>query len=1122
MSRLRFILGEMRNEFVAGITNGVALLIFVILTGYIGLMLSSAGYVANMSGADVQRNAASLVYMFSTGDSFFLFFAWAWLFAQPIMRDRAASLHENVFTAPISLRALLMARYFGALGVAVVVGGSQVVGFMLAPLLEVAGIVPPGSMGPTPWAALAWGWLIFIVPTAAGSGALYFIAAMRTRSTAGPFAISAAQILFWMIAIIVLGEAGISPMLQTIIDPSCFTAVERSVSEWTPLEKATMLYPVTSALLWNRVVWVGLPLLLLGIAILRATRERLVLEREAKKRADTRSSGTRSMPLPPAIAETSWVGAMFSEIRWQVARLAESRAFWAVVLGLVGFGFIATFYHMVAHADGPFVPRPENTPPLLTTVLFVFLLFIAAALAGFIMRRDDRPGFSEMMDATPAPDYVRLVGRCVTILFLTLVLGLIPAASAILAGFAVAPQHASFATPIIHQLVDATPALLEMAAISILAHALIRKSGVAYAASMLGAWAALVNNETAMVEYPPFQYAVVPNLPLSGLTGWGIWAERLLLIDLFKFATVVAIMAVAGLLMVRGVDSRLAHGARQIRQRFAGPILVVLIASLVGAAVAYDRMGTRYAEGGYRSSSDQKVAAAARERRWLANAGRYATAGGEVWIAVDPALQRVRGRWLLRQVRSDDGRLDLELPHGLGLAEVRVEGRAVRPAVAHDHAAVPLGACAATGCTLELHWTVDARGWIVDHIETIMAEAKREPASASRHGVWLTADRVMPRLGFDTDDLLSAPADRAQAGLAPEPSLPLRNARAAATGVAPAGDWRWSVAINGTAAQRGTTDGPLDFAAVWAPGAKVTRIGDISYASDPSRADLLPGLAADVASMRACVERRLGASAPLRAVAQLPRGLGESRMHGSTLLLAEEPHWDIAGTGAGRWQRQATIAELLAAARIAAGSDARRGDGANWLTAGVGGAIGLLCSADLNGIAALHRLVERGAERTTTALAANASPIRSLADAGDAAWVAEYAPLAALGWVARAKPEELAALIVRVRESGDVGQALQAVAGGARAAELLGPPQQSDLSVRRSDGRLTVERERWLNGRWVPAQGRASVLEYSARPVQARPVALGQRVGATGGVLYLDDRAAYERSVIDNGFRKRS
>jgi len=275
---MRLFFYEAGHAFRAGLRGGVVPMVFVVLSGYLLLMLSNADNINQMGAIDIPRNAPGLVYLMTSGDTFFLFFAWAWVFAQTVVRDRSAQLDEVTLALPVRLDVLLAARYAGALGVALVIGCSQIAGFLAVPLLAWVGMVPAASVAPPPWGAFAWANVLFTLPLAAGAGALYTLAAIRTRSMGGPLAVAAALMTCWMVAMVVFKSGHMDPFWATLMDPSGYAEAEHQVLDnWTPQQKATALLELTSALAWNRLLWCGLPVLALVWCLRRVQRQQLVL-----------------------------------------------------------------------------------------------------------------------------------------------------------------------------------------------------------------------------------------------------------------------------------------------------------------------------------------------------------------------------------------------------------------------------------------------------------------------------------------------------------------------------------------------------------------------------------------------------------------------------------------------------------------------------------------------------------------------------------------------------------------------------------------------------------------------------------------------------------------------------
>ncbi|RFA28585.1 ABC transporter permease [Alkalilimnicola ehrlichii] len=1060
---MSFFWREALAEFRSGLRGGIVPLIYIGLVGYLLIWLTDAEYLRDMGAVDIPRNAPGLVYLMTSGASFFLFFAWAWVFAQAIVRDRSAQLHEVVLAAPIPLRRWLLARYVGALGVALVLGSSQVAGFLLAPGLEWIGALPAGSVGATPWLAFAWSALIFTLPLALGAGALYTVAAIHTRSVAGPFAVAAFLMLCWMVAMIVFKGNHADQAIATLLDPSGFAEAEYQVENWTPREKTTALLELTPALLANRLLWVLLPLALFAVVLARITREKLSLERAPRRRTKPAAGKPQAVPAPTRVAlrpidsRPRWGRAVAAEAAWQIKQTLNRRWFWLSIVLLVVLAVGGAFVHVVQHAYGPLVPRTELVTPLLTTMFYLIIAFVVAALAGVTLRRDHQPGFGEMFDATPAPAGARLVGAVAAVAAVTLVLALIPGLGAIVTAALAAPDSLSVLTPLLHQIAVLAPGLLELAAVSLLLHALIRRPGPAYAASILAAFIMIVNHETGLVPYPPYQIGLPVVVSLSGLAGLAPWLDKLLISNGFKLALVVLLIACAAMVMQRGTDSGWRLFVRRFRIRLFGPagaIAATASLALVGFGAL---MQQRFVEYGNYESREQRIADYAQwEQAWLSTQAPFAVAGGSVDLVVRPQQRELRGHWRLEGVRTAGAFLHAGTPTGFRLGEVTVQGQPVAVRHANDHLAIPLPDCPAAGCNVELEWSLNATGWDTEGGHPWLLG----------NAYWLRAVDVMPRLGLDPDRILRVTADRARHGLSETVSLPAYPATPASGAVAPAGRWQWRVQIDGRHVREGETTGLLDFADAWAATAVASRIEGYRVLHDPQRTRTAQAVAQDLDAMAACVHRRLGAAVEIDTIAQWPRKLGDTTAAGRWLIVREDPHWDVDDHGTGRTVRRAAMATALARRIVQDSADLRQGSGAVLFSEGLPGAIGLLCAGEADGVPALAALMHRSTDRITEALAGSSVPVGALRDAHAGGWAAEYAPQAARDWAARQSPQQLQALLSQIRATGDVEGALAAAVGEPVATLLLGPPQATELRLDSAGLIAGGERWRWEAGGW--------------------------------------------------------
>ena len=858
------------------------------------------------------------------------------------------------------------------------------------PLLGALGLIPADTVGPQPLFAIGHTLLILTVPSAAGLGALLLCAAIRTRSVAGPFALAAVLMLIWMVAMVVVRGADGSPALATLLDPSAYAEVEEQANLWTPREKAVGVLQMTPPLVVNRLLWTFPPLLLLGVVLRRVQRERLALERAPAVREPGHAADGHepSGPIPMRRRSASRGSRRGSPPRG-ARRPGTSRSRSAggerrsPLLMLAALAWAARSSTSSSTPTAPSSPAPISSIRCWSSSSTWCSRSWWRRSSGSWRAGTTARGYGEIADATPAPLGSRVAGRALAAGAVTVVFALTPTVAVWIVNALVVPDSFGPLDPVLHFGLVLAPSMLELCALVLLAHALVRHTGGAHAAGIICAFFIVVNHELGVTTYPPVEVGVPPSITLSEFAGWAPWLGYVLTLDLYKLAVAAGIVALAWLAWPRGTALTMALRWRTGMRRAAGAAGALAAAAVVLAAgvhsVLHEQLVTL---GGYESQPVATADDAAWEARWWAAAAPFSVAGGEARIVVHPAERVAVVRWRLDGVRSRSGTLHGSLPHGAEIARAAVNGREASVTVAFDHFALPLEACGLTaaGCTVELDVAARGEGW----------SAEGETPWLHPSGVWLRAADLLPTLGHDPDRLVRAPRERRTHGLDPVPGNVPAGALAPAAGVAPAGDWRWTVTFAGTdrdverpaggrlaatGARIAATGGPFDFAAAWWPEAPVaTRRGGITALHGPQRARDADGVLDDVTAMHACVAATLGRAPVVRTVLQAPRERGRTALYGNLLWLPEHEGWDVSGEAFGRWRRRATIAAALAARTMTDEADLRKEPGEDWLRVGVPGWVGLECVREEDGVDAWLALQARASDQVVEALGALDAP----------------------------------------------------------------------------------------------------------------------------------------------------
>lgn len=1073
MNTLKFLLRTSWIEFRAGVSSGLVSFTFIGLCLYLVLTLLNAEYMQQLGATDVTRNGATVIYLMVTGFMFFLFFAYAWVFAQPVLRDRNADLHEIVLTMPISLSTLLWGRFIGATLTGSVLASSVLFGFIIAPVLEMAGWLPAGSLSDTPWDLYAFALCWLIIPTCMGIGAIYMMMSMLTRNLAGPLGAAVVLILFWMFSATILVEGDINTTLANILDPSMFSFALAETQSWTPMQKQSAFLPLSDSFLLNRVLWGLLPVLVLAIVLSRITREQLVANNENKSAGAEVKPAKK--PLATAISEKispsrQWLQAFIYECRWQLQQVLSRPAIWVAALILICVGLSNTFIHVIWHAEGPLLPDPGMLHKALGISLHLVIVFIMAGTVGIICRRDQVAGIDDMLDALSTPGILRTGARAIAVVAITTLLTITPAFSAIIATLVADASYLNLSFAFAFQLLVVLPSQIECALVIFFVHALIRRTGLAYGASMFAIVILIANHELELINYPPFELSVPARITFSPLTGWAPWSDYVLLLGSFKWVLGLLLFGLALIVMPRGKDSRFESlKGFKPQQLLSSPAIITFVA-LIGLTSALSVLNQQLIEkGGYKTVAAERADNARWEVLWNKQAQDigFSVQGGALQLRIDTEQRFVQGHWQLQQLKTTNGVLYAQAPEGMQELVVVVNGKPVATTIQQELINLPLEHCIHQACDITLSWKTQPQGWSTTAtIPWISSE-----------GIWANASQFAPTLGIDPDKVLRAKLQRQQQGLTPEYVLPTWAGAKAADGIAPAANWHWQVELLNSNADyslssplTGSTSGPLEILIYAGKQLQNQPVENLSVWSTTQDNKLNKAIAADTFAMQRCVEHRLQTSIELSAVA---RTIGdESRFAHGVLQLSENPHWHVATDGVGHMLRNAEIARLIARRHILNTYPLRSASGSVLLSEGLPGAIGLLCVGDTYGAKALAQVAERYADATTNAIASSAVPVKTLKDDLSDGWALHYSPLALLAWVAEKTPQELVSALAPLAQQQPFAEALEQVFTPEMAQSLLGAPNATSFEFKQQNGELTVsgQRRQWLNGGWQPVQ----------------------------------------------------
>ena len=222
-----------------------------------------------------------------------------------VYRDFESQTHELFFTTRLSRAAYFFGRYFGALTVTLGVYSGLLFGVLFGSLMP---WVDKSGLGPFRIESYVNVFLVILLPNVLFLSSLFFVFGTLTRSLLAIYLQGVLVFVGWAIALGML-RAVENKLAASLFDPFGLASTSVVTRYWTLAEKNVDLLPLTGALLYNRLLWVGVGVgvLLAGFRLFQFSARAMTLGKKKSRfpncfwhpspgpfpRSDSRFAGTR-------------------------------------------------------------------------------------------------------------------------------------------------------------------------------------------------------------------------------------------------------------------------------------------------------------------------------------------------------------------------------------------------------------------------------------------------------------------------------------------------------------------------------------------------------------------------------------------------------------------------------------------------------------------------------------------------------------------------------------------------------------------------------------------------------------------------------------------------------------
>ena len=325
-------------------------------------------------------------------------------------RDFSFNTYQLIFSTPVKRFDFILGRFFGAAIISVI----PTLGVSLAILVgKHAWWVDSERWGPVLWSAHAKAILLFALPNTLVVAAILFAIAVLARNEIASF-------IGGLLLLVGYGFSGVllskleNEKLSALLDPFGIRTFSLFTKYWTVAERNTVAAGYSGLLLWNRLLWLGVGALFFVFAYQRFSfAERGSKPRKVEQEAESPATAVAA----PAVSfhDAPWAKFLTS-VRIHTLGVIKSTVFIVILAAGVLNSVLGVSLNASSGYGNSTLPVTYWILQLIAGTLYIFTLAVITFFAGVLVWKDRDNRVDEILDSTPAPEWINYASRFVALL----------------------------------------------------------------------------------------------------------------------------------------------------------------------------------------------------------------------------------------------------------------------------------------------------------------------------------------------------------------------------------------------------------------------------------------------------------------------------------------------------------------------------------------------------------------------------------------------------------------------------------------------------------------------------------------------------------------------------------
>lgn len=555
---------------------------------------SSDNIMIGGSVGNVKRNSPHIIANYTAIMSLFgLLFATAF-YNNAALRDFKHKFNEIIFSTPISKSGYFFGRFFGALLLATIPMTGVFLGIILGSWIAPAmgWIDADRFQGLHLWTLIS-NYLLFILPNMFFAGAVIYALSSYFRNTIISFVGALSMIILYSISGSFLSDID-NETLASMLDMFGIRAYSTVTKYHTPMERNSLDLPFSGLLLWNRLVWIGLGILILLGSYFNFSFQPKQQKVKAKKNKDATTT-------PQWDKAPSFTQAISINSGWQHFKTFFALNFWNIVRNNT-FKIQAIFgaLMLISNSSGTFEYFGLKSYPLTykmidqlndNSSLFIFIVLVF--FSGELIWRDRDNKINEVIDATPHQSSISLMAKATSLVFAASILYFLLAIVAIFIQLFQGYTAIEIDLYLINFLYQELPGYIALAGLLLFVQVITNHKYIGYFISVLILFLSDFMFLMLDVQSNLINFMGAPSIRYSDMSGFGPGLTGALWFNTYWMLFGISSLFIAGLFWSRGktttIKGRLANGINSLSPVYKGALISCLVAFMgIGSWIYYN------------------------------------------------------------------------------------------------------------------------------------------------------------------------------------------------------------------------------------------------------------------------------------------------------------------------------------------------------------------------------------------------------------------------------------------------------------------------------------------------------------------------------------------------------